>query len=62
MFDEEGEGLLNVEEEAEQELEIDINEDEPLFLKGQTNKGGVEVSLIKIIKNPDGSMSRAAMT
>ena len=35
---------------------------EPQFLKGQSSRSGVEVSPIKIVKNPDGSMQRAAMT
>jgi len=62
-FDEEsGLGLLNQDLEAEEEYEIDINEEEPLFLKGQSSKAGVEVSPIKIVKNPDGSLQRAAMT
>ena len=41
---------------------MDINDDEPLFLRGQSSKSGVEMSPIKIVKNPDGSMQRAAMT
>ncbi len=40
----------------EEEYEIDINEAEPAFLKGQSSRSGVEVSPIKIVKNPDGSM------
>lgn len=35
---------------------------EPAFLAGQSSRSGVEVSPIKIVKNPDGSMQRAAMT
>lgn len=59
----EDEGLrAPVDDEIEEEFEIDINEDEPLFLKGQSTKSGVELSPIKIVKNPDGSMQRAAMT
>ena len=46
----------------EEEFEIDLNDVEPEFLKGQTTKTGVEMSPIKIVKNPDGSMQRAAMT
>lgn len=60
--DETGQGVLHAELEAEEEYEIDINEDEPLFLRGQSSKTGVEVSPIKIVKNPDGSLQRAAMT
>ncbi|KAI3443623.1 hypothetical protein Pfo_000288 [Paulownia fortunei] len=36
MFDEEGDGMLYQEEGAEEELEIELNEDEPAFLHGQT--------------------------
>lgn len=48
--------------QVEEEFEIDLNDNEPDFLKGQTTKTGVEMSPIKIVKNPDGSMQRAAMT
>ena len=60
-YDAKNEGLLAYEEEAEQEIEIEINEDEAPFLAGQTAAGG-DVSPIKIVKNPDGSLQRAAMT
>ena len=63
-FNAEGEGLLNdaAHEGAEEEVEIDLNEDEPPFLKGQTAASGVDVSPIRIVKVPDGSLQRAAMT
>ena len=48
--------------QVEEEFEIDLNDNEPDFLRGQTQKTGVEMSPIKIVKNPDGSMQRAAMT
>lgn len=48
--------------QAEEEFEIDMNDEEPLFLKGVSSRSGVEMSPIKIVKNPDGSMQRAAMT
>jgi ATP-dependent RNA helicase DHX8/PRP22 len=60
QFDEEH-GLLAPFEEAEEEFEIERNESEPLFLRGQT-KMSVAMSPIKIVRNPDGSMQRAAMT
>ena len=41
-------------------MEIEINDKEAPFLEGQTSQG--DVSPIKIVKNPDGSMQRAAMT
>ena len=62
MYDAENDGLLAYEEEAEQEVEVEINEDEAPFLAGQTGPEVGEVSPIKIVKNPDGSLQRAAMT
>ncbi len=46
----------------EEEFEIDLNEAEPAFLTGHSSKSGLELSPIKIVKNPEGSMQRAAMT
>jgi len=56
----EDDGVLNY-EENEEELEIELNEDEPAFLRGQTAVTA-DLSPIKVIKNPDGSMQRAALT
>ncbi|KAJ3191756.1 DEAH-box ATP-dependent RNA helicase prp22 [Irineochytrium annulatum] len=56
---EEDHGVLAY-EEKEEELDIEIREDEPLFLKGQT-KNSIQLSPIKIVKNPDGTMNRAAL-
>ncbi len=62
QFDEEAGGMMaTAMEETEEELEIELNEAEPLFLRGQT-KASVALSPIKIVKNPDGSLQRAAMT
>ena len=47
---------MHVEDDAEEEFEIDINEQEPAFLKGQSAKNGAEVSPVKIVANPDGSL------
>ncbi|CAH2045361.1 unnamed protein product [Thlaspi arvense] len=58
-YDEDGEGMLYQEEGAEEELEIEMNEDEPAFLQGQT-RYSVDMSPVKIFKNPEGSLSRAA--
>jgi len=43
-------------------VEIEINEDEAPFLTGQSASSLGDVSPIKIVKNPDGSLQRAAMT
>jgi len=58
-FDEDA-GLVAA-EEAEEEVEVELNEEEPLFLKGQTRLSQ-EFSPVRIVKNPDGSLQRAAMT
>ncbi|TDH68582.1 hypothetical protein CCR75_000973 [Bremia lactucae] len=58
-FDDEH-GLLNT-ETTEEDFEVELNEDEPVFLRGQTHISR-ELSPVKIVKNPDGSMQRAAMT
>lgn len=49
-------GLMHVDDDVEEEFEIDINDEEPEFLKGQSTKSGVEVSPVKIVANPDGSL------
>jgi ATP-dependent RNA helicase DHX8/PRP22 len=46
--------------ELEEDVDIEIREDEPPFLAGQT-KQSLELSPIRVIKAPDGSMNRAAM-
>lgn len=48
--------MLHVDDDVEEEFEIDINDQEPEFLKGQSTKSGVEVSPVKIVANPDGSL------
>ncbi|WVZ76024.1 hypothetical protein U9M48_024029 [Paspalum notatum var. saurae] len=59
MFDEDGDGVMYQEEGAEEELEIELNEDEPAFLQGQS-RFSIDMSPVKIFKNPEGSLSRAA--
>ncbi|KAF7053583.1 hypothetical protein CFC21_061471 [Triticum aestivum] len=59
QFDEDGDGMLYQEEGAEEELEIELNEDEPEFLQGQS-RFSIDMSPVKIFKNPEGSLSRAA--
>ncbi|KAH0981111.1 hypothetical protein GBA52_008288 [Prunus armeniaca] len=51
--------LIASEEGAEEELEIELNEDEPAFLNGQS-RYSVDMSPVKIFKNPEGSLGRAA--
>ncbi|XP_023756999.1 probable pre-mRNA-splicing factor ATP-dependent RNA helicase DEAH5 [Lactuca sativa] len=59
MYDEETDGMLYQEEGAEEELEVELNEDEPAFLQGQS-RYSMDMSPVKIFKNPEGSLSRAA--
>jgi ATP-dependent RNA helicase DHX8/PRP22 len=46
---------------ALQEVDIELREDEPVFLKGQTSKT-MHLSPFKVIKVPDGSLNRAAIS
>ncbi|CCU75879.1 Putative ATP-dependent RNA helicase [Blumeria hordei DH14] len=46
--------------ELEEEIDIELREEEPPFLAGQT-KQSLELSPIRVVKAPDGSMNRAAM-
>ncbi|XP_062016320.1 probable pre-mRNA-splicing factor ATP-dependent RNA helicase DEAH5 [Rosa rugosa] len=61
--DEEADGImmkqLYKDEGPEEELEIELNEEAPAFLQGH-NMYSVDMSPVKIFKNPEGSLSRAA--
>ncbi|GJW35443.1 probable pre-mRNA-splicing factor ATP-dependent RNA helicase DEAH5 [Tanacetum coccineum] len=60
MYDEEtNDGMVYQEEGGDEELEVELNEDEPAFLKGQSHYT-MDMSPVKIFKNPEGSLSRAA--
>ena len=61
-IDEEYNATLNGEGEFEEEEDVDIEvrEEEPPFLAGQT-KQSLELSPIRVVKAPDGSLNRAAM-
>ena len=61
-IDEEYHATLNGEGEFEEEEDIDIEVkgEEPPFLAGQT-KQSLELSPIRVVKAPDGSLNRAAM-
>lgn len=47
--------------DADEELDIEINENEAPFLAGQT-KRALELSPVKIVKAPDGGLNRAALS
>ncbi|KAL7276155.1 DEAH-box ATP-dependent RNA helicase prp22 [Rhizina undulata] len=46
--------------EEEEDIDIEVRGDEPPFLAGQT-KQSLELSPIRVVKAPDGSLNRAAM-
>ena len=46
--------------EEEEDVDIEVREEEPPFLAGQT-KQSLELSPIRVVKNPDGSMHRAGL-
>jgi hypothetical protein len=46
--------------EVEEELDVEVREEEPPFLAGQTKKT-LDLSPVKIVKAPDGSLNRAAL-
>ncbi|CAJ2513674.1 Uu.00g017930.m01.CDS01 [Anthostomella pinea] len=47
--------------ELEEEVDIEVREEEPPFLAGQT-KQSLELSPIRVVKAPDGSLNRSAMS
>ena len=59
-FNEETGVIFDPDAEENEDVEIDLVEEEPPFLRGHT-KQSVELSPVRIVKNPDGSLSQAAM-
>lgn len=53
--------LAEVEEDVEEELEIELNDEEPAFLRGHTTMVQ-DLSPVKVVANMDGSLQRAALT
>eukprot|EP00048_Salpingoeca_helianthica_P021580 m.13180 g.13180 ORF g.13180 m.13180 type:complete len:1189 (+) comp6142_c0_seq1:134-3700(+) len=58
---EEDEAAAAEDPSSEEDVEIERCEDEPNFLRGQTRIAAA-ASPVRIVKNPDGSLQRAAMT
>ncbi|XP_044265343.1 ATP-dependent RNA helicase DHX8 [Tribolium madens] len=58
-FDDET-GLLPKDEDGEADIEIELVEDEPPFLQGH-GRALHDLSPVRIVKNPDGSLAQAAM-
>ena len=59
-FDEET-GLLPKEEDEEEDIEIELVEDEPPFLQGH-GRLLHDLSPVRIVKNPDGSLAQVSST
>lgn len=50
-----------LESTVDEEFDVEIREDEPPFLQGQTRQS-LELSPIRVVRAPDGSMNRAALS
>ncbi|BFZ58410.1 DEAH-box ATP-dependent RNA helicase prp22 [Savitreella phatthalungensis] len=48
-------------DEQEDNVDVELRDDEPAFLKGKTRRS-LELSPIRVIRAPDGSLNRAAMS
>ncbi|KAF7721085.1 DEAH-box ATP-dependent RNA helicase prp22 [Apophysomyces ossiformis] len=46
--------------ETEEEIDVEVREEEPPFLKGQTTKT-LNLSPVKVVKIPDGTLNRSAL-
>ena len=61
-IDEDYNNMINGEDmEEEEDVDVEIRGDEPPFLGGQT-KQSLELSPIRVVKAPDGSLNRAAIS
>lgn len=58
-FDEE-QGVLAAADEDLEDVEVDVREEDPPFLRGVAHSMR-ELSPVRVVRNPDGSMQRAAM-
>ncbi|GAU99756.1 hypothetical protein RvY_10710 [Ramazzottius varieornatus] len=59
LFDEET-GVLPNDTDDGEEIEVEIVEEEPAFLRGY-GRATLDMDPVKIVKNPDGSLAQAAM-
>ena len=59
LFDEET-GVLPNDADDGEEIEVEIVEEEPAFLRGY-GRATLDMDPVKIVKNPDGSLAQAAM-
>lgn len=54
-------GCMLAVEETEEETDVEIADVEPNCSRGQTDRSGRELEPVRLVKNPDGSLQRAAM-
>ncbi|KAJ2741751.1 DEAH-box ATP-dependent RNA helicase prp22 [Coemansia sp. BCRC 34301] len=59
-LDEVDEGGLPTFDDGDEELDIELREEEPDFLRGHTMQA-LQLSPVKVVKAPDGSLNRAAL-
>ena len=60
-FDEEQGVLPRIDEDEDEDVEIELVEEEPAFLRGHGRTHVSDLSPVRIVKNPDGSLAQAAM-
>lgn len=61
LQDNEQEGHEEDDDQVEENIEIEVKEQEPPFLQGQTRQT-LDLEPIRVVRAPDGSMNRAALT
>lgn len=60
-FDEEQGVLPRIDDDDDEDIEIELVEEEPTFLRGHGRSHITDLSPVRIVKNPDGSLAQAAM-
>jgi ATP-dependent RNA helicase DHX8/PRP22 len=60
-FDEVSGLLPKNDDDDDEDIEIELVEEEPAFLKGHGRANLMDLSPVRIVKNPDGSLAQAAM-
>ncbi|OTF76478.1 ATP-dependent RNA helicase DHX8-like protein, partial [Euroglyphus maynei] len=60
-FDEKLGVLPRIDEDDDEDIEIELVEEEPAFLRGHGRLHTADLSPVRIVKNPDGSLAQAAM-
>ncbi|KAF7494155.1 ATP-dependent RNA helicase DHX8 [Sarcoptes scabiei] len=60
-FDEEHGLIPGLDDDDDEDIEIELVEEEPAFLRGHGRSHVTDLSPVRIVKNPDGSLAQAAM-